>query len=91
MKPAWPAAIGLLVFAMLPGCCLSPMTPPSILNPGSEQYQQRRAEKFDPYPDPNIGPPVAGGRPGDTKTHRLKCCGCSREFLTPQGIQRLSA
>jgi PBP1b-binding outer membrane lipoprotein LpoB len=65
MKPVQLAAIALLVVVMLSGCCSPYMAPPSILNPGSEQYQQRRAEKFDPYPDPNIGPSVAGMRPPD--------------------------
>ncbi|MCE9605957.1 MAG: membrane or secreted protein [Planctomycetia bacterium] len=37
---------------------------PKLLEPaGSETYQQTRAQRFDPYPDTNIGPNVEGGRP----------------------------
>ena len=31
--------------------------------PGSAPYQQHQAQQFDPYPEPNIGPNVDGGRP----------------------------
>jgi hypothetical protein len=36
---------------------------PSICEPGSESQKLSRAQKFDPYPDPNMGPAVVGGRP----------------------------
>ncbi|MGQ9575161.1 MAG: hypothetical protein ACUVUC_07575 [Thermoguttaceae bacterium] len=42
---------------------------PSWLHPGPAAYQQRQAERFDPYPDNQIAPEVVGGRP--------------REFLNP--------
>jgi hypothetical protein len=38
---------------------------PSWLRPGPAPYQQRMAERFDPYPDNQMGPPVQGGRPRD--------------------------
>ncbi len=36
---------------------------PRLLHPGSEEYQQVRAERFDPYPLNDVGPPIVGGRP----------------------------
>jgi hypothetical protein len=36
---------------------------PNWRAPGNADQQQRRAERFDPYPDNNIAPAVAGGRP----------------------------
>ena len=39
-------AIGLLSIALCCGC----LAPPNVLHPGSSEYQQQRAEKFDPIP-----------------------------------------
>jgi len=61
MKPVRLIAVAFLVVGLLPGC----LAPPSIVHPGPEAYQQARAQKFDPYPDPNVGTPVAGTRPQD--------------------------
>jgi hypothetical protein len=36
---------------------------PQIWPPAPEATQIARARRFDPFPDPNIGPPVIGGRP----------------------------
>jgi len=36
---------------------------PSWSRPGTAEYQQRRAERFDPYPENETGPPVVGARP----------------------------
>jgi hypothetical protein len=53
------AAIALLCTGLLPGC----LAPPTFLNPGSESYQQWRAEKFDPYPEGSSGGDMSGTRP----------------------------
>ena len=42
--------------AMLAGCAT--VAPPRLLHPGTAQTQQRRAEEFDPYPLPELGPPT---------------------------------
>ncbi len=34
------------------------MAPPRLLHPGTAQSQQQRAEQFDPYPLPELGPPT---------------------------------
>jgi hypothetical protein len=51
----------LMLAVPLVGC--AGYTYPRLWQPGSARLQQSRAVVFDPYPDPNIGPPVAGGRP----------------------------
>jgi hypothetical protein len=48
--------------ALAAGGCV---TPPRWLGPGPAAYQQRKAERFDPYADNDIGPTVVGGRPRD--------------------------
>jgi len=58
--------VWLVAFAAsLVGCQNSPFFgTPRIFEPaGSEAYQQTRAQRFDPYPDTDIGPAVDGGRP----------------------------
>jgi hypothetical protein len=53
------------VAGSLVGCAQNPFfgTPRLFEPAGSEAYQQTRAQRFDPYPDTNIGPRVDGGRP----------------------------
>jgi hypothetical protein len=36
---------------------------PQIFGPGSASYQQTQAQRFDPYPETDIGPRVEGSRP----------------------------
>lgn len=49
----------------LVGCAQNPFfgTPRFLEPAGSDVYQQTRAQRFDPYPDTDIGPRVEGGRP----------------------------
>jgi len=58
--------VAFVVAAMVLGVCLSGcngLQRPSWLRPGPAPYQQRMAERFDPYPDNQMGPMVDGGRP----------------------------
>jgi hypothetical protein len=55
------AAAVLLSMGLLSGC----LAPPTFFNPGSENYQQWRAQKFDPYPEPDGAGSMAGMRPPD--------------------------
>lgn len=43
---------------------------PNWFSPGNAGYQQRRAERFDPYPEPGIGPDVTGARPREFRNPR---------------------
>lgn len=36
---------------------------PQLRSPGPAKYQRANAEAFDPYPLPDMGPPIVGGRP----------------------------
>lgn len=56
----WVGALCLLQCATL-GCVGTEL--PNWCNPGPEWFQVSQAKKFDPYPDPTIGPAVVGGRP----------------------------
>jgi hypothetical protein len=53
------------VASSLCGCAQNPFfgTPRFLEPAGSAEYQQTRAQRFDPYPDTNIGPKVDGSRP----------------------------
>jgi hypothetical protein len=42
------------------GCQLEP---PAIFNPGDLEYQRARANRYDPFPDPQAGPAIPGVRP----------------------------
>ena len=54
--------IAAVLLVALSGCNVER---PRLFGPGSAPVQQKRAERFDPYPDNNIGPEVVGGRPRD--------------------------
>ena len=56
------SAILTLSLVALAGCNLDG---PKLFHPGNAATQQKRAERFDPYPDKDIAPEVVGGRPRD--------------------------
>jgi hypothetical protein len=41
-----------------------------IFHPGDEKTQVARSQYFDPYPEPDLGPPIVGGRPPDYESPR---------------------
>lgn len=43
--------------------CSSAIRYPKLVGPGTAKYQRANAEAFDPYPLPDLGPPIDGGRP----------------------------
>jgi hypothetical protein len=51
----------LLILAVVAGCQKTAM--PSLFHPRSANVQQKRALRYDPYPDPNLGPNMVGVRP----------------------------
>jgi hypothetical protein len=56
-----PSSLFWIALPLAAGC--SNIAVPRLLHPGTEEYQQTRAEQFDPYPLPDVGPNIVGGRP----------------------------
>ncbi len=68
-----PAPSQLLIAAALAAAgCSSTIRYPKLRGPGPAAYQRGNAEAFDPYPLPDLGPPIVGGRP--------------REFSLPRNV-----
>ena len=63
MKGVWSVASGLLVLSVLGGCKTT--AKPSLTEPRGADVQQKRALRYDPYPDTNAGPAMTGVRPRD--------------------------
>ena len=55
--------IGLAATLLMGGGCSSTIQWPDFANPGPIGYQRYAALTYDPYPLPDLGPPVVGGRP----------------------------
>ena len=41
---------------------------PSLGSPGTAEEQRMRAQRFDPYPENEAGPPIEGARPREFQT-----------------------
>jgi hypothetical protein len=55
---------GLLVLSMVAGCKTTAM--PSFFQPRQPtDVQQKKALRYDPYPETNVGPEMTGTRPRD--------------------------
>ncbi len=53
--------LGLALVVGAAGC--RGLAPPNWSHPGPAEYQQRRAERFDPYPENEVAPAIVGARP----------------------------
>ncbi len=51
--------------APLGGCSPQFFRTPKLLHPGPAPVQRYNATQFDPYPLPDLGPEIVGGRPPD--------------------------
>lgn len=67
MKNISVLAVAIAIIAAFSGCCHSPyFAYPRLDQPhGTVQYQRQLYSKFDPFPDPNIGPGIPDFRPAD--------------------------
>lgn len=67
MKIISALAAAASLIAVISGCCQSPyFAYPRLDQPhGTVQYQRQLYSKFDPFPDPNIGPGIPDFRPAD--------------------------
>lgn len=52
-----------IVAACIAAGCSPTIRYPRLRHPGPAGYQRANAEAFDPYPLPDLGPPIDGGRP----------------------------
>jgi hypothetical protein len=59
---------------------------PRLYGPGPAPYQRRLAEEFDPYPSPDLGPPLVGARPREFQIPRDEVRR-SRQFLDSVGAK----
>jgi hypothetical protein len=65
--------------------CYSPfIRTPNFAHPGTAAEQRADAERFDPYPDPDLGPEVLGGRPPGF-TRPLTETEWARRYVPPPG------
>jgi hypothetical protein len=62
--PVWFCKAVLMTFCIGGSGCAA-ITGPDWSDPGPIQTQKRRAIRFDPYLENDIGPPIDGGRPRD--------------------------
>jgi hypothetical protein len=79
----WQAAI-LLITGAFVGCYSPYFRTPNFAHPGTAAEQRADAERFDPYPDPDAGPPVLGGRPPGF-TRPLTDTEWARRYVAPPG------
>lgn len=56
--------LGLLMVVGTLGCA-GGQRMPDIFHPGTTSAQQNKSVRFDPYPQPNMGPTMVGARPRD--------------------------
>jgi hypothetical protein len=61
MRPACALLLAVVASAASAGCVSD--APPHLAPSDQMDYLQGSAQRFDPYTDQEIGPPVAGGRP----------------------------
>jgi hypothetical protein len=60
-------ALGVIALTTLPACSPT-IRKPTLLHPGPASVQRYNAVQFDPYPLPDMGPEIVGGRPIDYLT-----------------------
>jgi hypothetical protein len=84
-----------LAVMLLAGC--TRVARPRLLHPGSADTQQRRAEEFDPFPLPELGPPTEARPRGfllpAPDTERMQNAGDFQERYRqppPPGVYRQS-
>jgi hypothetical protein len=89
---AWRLLIVVTLLVAPAGCNVAP---PRLLHPGTAQAQQLRAEEFDPYPLPELGPPTEARPRGfllpQPDTERIQNADTYQERfqqLPPPGVYR---
>ena len=70
MKRSRSLMLGMSLLVTVAGC--RSLAPPSFLQPGTAEYQQQRAQQFDPYPENDPGPAIVGARPLEYENARAE-------------------
>ena len=54
--------LSLIALSFALPACIGPqsLATPDLAHPGTEERQQARAKRFEPYPEIDMGPPVVG-------------------------------
>jgi hypothetical protein len=73
-----------LMTISIAGCYSPHIRTPNFVHPGTAAEQRADAERFDPYPDPDAGPAVVGGRPPGF-TRPLTDTEWARRYAAPPG------
>ena len=63
---------------------------PSLQGPGSADYQRAWAQRYDPYPENQVGPEILGGRPREFEESRSEPQRARNFFVTPYERSRFS-
>jgi len=61
MRGRWLVTAGLMILGTFAGC--KSVTPPSLEHPRSADIQQKRALRYDPYPETGVGTDISTVRP----------------------------
>ncbi|MDO4629607.1 MAG: hypothetical protein Q4C70_10520 [Planctomycetia bacterium] len=67
----WNFLVLILLLLFLAGCSENRQFGHPSLEPAPAHIQKQRAVRFDPYPDPNLGPEIPGARPHNYTTPSL--------------------
>lgn len=57
---------------------------PTLQGPGTAKYQREWAQRYDPYPESQVGPEVLGGRPKDFDDTRAEPQRARNFFQAPR-------
>ena len=72
--------------AVLAAGCSNSIRKPMLLHPGPAPFQRANAEIIDPYPLPDMGPEIVGGRPLDFAVPRNEVTR-AQDFQRSRGIR----
>ena len=85
MGKAW--ALLIVAAVSLSGC--RGLYVPSLQGPGTAEYQRKWAQRYDPYPESQVGPDVLGGRPREFDVTRAETQRARNFFVAPYERSRM--
>ncbi len=85
MGKAWTTLL-IVVAVSLSGC--RGVYCPTLQGPGTAEEQREWSQRYDPYPETEVGPEVLGGRPRDFNDARAEPQRARHFFSTPYDRSR---